>query len=108
LQGSGFCKNRPLFSPDGALAIVLNVSTEIYWFVSKVNLIIAESSPELVDQELRLFQHSLYSLQQQDQNHRIIFPSSGGTTYGESKQSCGESNPIQPINKYGQYKYEMD
>ena len=45
-----FARDRPLFSPTWILAIVLNDSTNIYWFASKVNPIIAESSPELVDQ----------------------------------------------------------
>ena len=83
------------------MTVDLDEASDIFWFSSKINPAIAANNPDLVDQEMRYFQSSLNSLRQQNKNYRIIFPSSGGTIYGESRVPCSEIDLINPVNEYG-------
>jgi len=103
-----FSTAQPLFTKSGSLTTDLVDATDIFWFSSKINPAIAANNPDLVEQELRHFQLSLNSLRKQNKNHRIIFPSSGGTIYGESHKPCSESDSIDPVNQYGRYKFAME
>lgn len=103
-----FTKSRPLFTPDGNMTVDLNEASDIFWFSSKINPAIAANNPDLVDQEMHYFQSSLNSLRQQNKNYRIIFPSSGGTIYGESRKPCSEFDSINPVNEYGKYKFAKE
>lgn len=102
-----FTMARPLFTLDGTITVDLEAS-DVFWFSSKINPTSAANNPDLLEQELHHFQLSLNSLRQQNENHRIIFPSSGGTIYGKSHHPCSESDPINPVNQYGEYKFAME
>lgn len=103
-----FTSRNPLFTKKGRLTIDLHEASDIFWFLTKINPIVASRNQKLIEEELQHFQSALKSLYQANENHRVIFPSSGGTIYGASKFPCSESHRIDPVNQYGHYKFAME
>ena len=103
-----FTSEQPLFTEQGDLTTDLHEPCDIFWFMSKINPIVAATNPKLIDEELKYFRLALKSLRLENENHRIIFPSSGGTIYGQSNTPCSEAHKIDPVNQYGHYKFAME
>ena len=103
-----FTSANPLFTQKGHLTFDLHEASDIFWFSTKINPIVASRNQKLIEEELQHFKSALKSLYQANENHRVIFPSSGGTVYGANNFPCSESDRIEPVNQYGHYKFAME
>ena len=105
---------KPIYRPDLVSSNLdfhklISGLDQIIWSASSTNPSIAESQPNLVEEELEdwlRFLNRLSILRQP--NPRLIFISSGGCVYSGSKKSFKEEDEAKGVNAYGELKSKME
>ncbi len=107
----GFNSINSFFDSEGNLDQRLFKSKCIFWAAGRLNPITAKNEPALVRDEIKLwanFIESMTSNSHPPSNPKIIFLSSGGCVYDETKIPIKENFPASGSNEYGRAKVEME
>jgi UDP-glucose 4-epimerase len=105
----GFNSSNPtIVEPQKMNSLLRNVDT-LVWAATKVNPIIAENKPELLDRELKDWGEFLrYWEKEKKKKARLVFLSSGGCVYSGRDLPFKEEFPDLGINAYGLHKVQME
>jgi UDP-glucose 4-epimerase len=85
---------------DGANVVV--------WLAASVNPILAESRQDLIEIEISEWRLFLSLLEAKNKSARVVYLSSGGCVYSDSKTPFTEDSEAHGINAYGRLKIRME
>lgn len=104
-----FTRDHPCLSAGGAIDAGLAGADTVFWAVSTVNPALAETSPDQVLADHRLFEAVLDALSVSPGRRRVILLSSGGTVYDPAaRPPYAEHSAIRPLGAYGRAKLDME
>ncbi len=104
-----FTRDRPCLSSEGTLDPGFAAADTVFWAVSTVNPALAETAPERVFADHRLFEVILDALSAGPGGRRVILLSSGGTVYDPAgRPPYSESAAIRPVGAYGRAKLALE
>ena len=105
---SEFNRNNMPWKENGGLIEEFRSCEHIIWAATSLNPNIAESRPDLVQNELMDWQGMLNQLSDNPELKSFIFLSSGGCVYTDKDGPFDEKMKATGINKYGQLKANQE
>jgi UDP-glucose 4-epimerase len=80
----------------------------VVWLAARVNPILAELRPDLIELEISEWRVFLSLLQAHNISAKVVYLSSGGCVYSDSKTPFTELSQAHGINEYGRLKVRME
>jgi len=104
-----FTRDTPLRRPNGDLAPELSVASAIFFVATSITPTSAETRPDLVATDLRVFADLLSGLLAAPSPPTVILTSSGGTVYDlDTPPPYRESSPVRPGSAYSRLKLDLE
>jgi UDP-glucose 4-epimerase len=112
LKGSGLevliiDRSNPAVTSN-ELSKKIQSANRIVWLATTVNPILAESRPDLIELEISEWRLFLSLWEKKNPTSRVIYLSSGGCVYSDSKTPFTEDSQTNGINDYGRVKIRME
>jgi UDP-glucose 4-epimerase len=80
----------------------------VIWLAASVNPILAESRQDLIEIEISEWRLFLSLLEAKNKSARVVYLSSGGCVYSDTKTPFTEDSEAHGINEYGRLKIRME